>query len=316
MEGQRFGRWTCLQDVKVNKRNEKKRLCVCDCGTKRYVLERSLKSGGSLSCGCLRKERAAEAITLELTGKTFGELTVLGKAETAGPHGVKWVCQCSCGNRYEAAGTLLVRGRRTHCSGPAHKKNYASADISGQKFRRLTALYPTEKRSAKGSVVWHCICECGREIDVTYNNLLYTGMQSCGCKKKEHDQALNTMQTHVAGTSIELLQSSKTPKNSTTGRRGVYLIKGKYVAKINFQKKAYYLGTFDQIEEAAAVRKEAEELLFEGTTEHYRKWELRAAQDPQWAERNPIEIHVTNHHERGIAVEFLPPMTAPLAEGV
>lgn len=33
-------------------------------------------------------------------------------------------------------------------------------DLTGQKFFRLTALYPTEERR-NGSIVWHCKCECG-----------------------------------------------------------------------------------------------------------------------------------------------------------
>lgn len=50
-KGQRFGRWTLLDKVVTTAQGEKKHLCRCDCGTERYVLERSLKSGGSLSCG-------------------------------------------------------------------------------------------------------------------------------------------------------------------------------------------------------------------------------------------------------------------------
>ena len=60
-KGQRFGRWTLLDKVVTTAQGEKKHLCRCDCGTERYVLERSLKSGGSLSCGCLRRERAQQA---------------------------------------------------------------------------------------------------------------------------------------------------------------------------------------------------------------------------------------------------------------
>lgn len=40
-------------------------------------------------------------------------------------------------------------------------------DISNQKFYRLTALYPTEKRDKDRSVIWHCKCECGNEVDVS-----------------------------------------------------------------------------------------------------------------------------------------------------
>ena len=58
--GDRIGRWTVLGEYELTGRNERKWLCRCDCGTERYVLERSLLYGGSESCGCLRKERALE----------------------------------------------------------------------------------------------------------------------------------------------------------------------------------------------------------------------------------------------------------------
>ena len=40
----------------------------CDCGTERYVLERSLQHGGSQRCGCLRMERARQATAHDLFG--------------------------------------------------------------------------------------------------------------------------------------------------------------------------------------------------------------------------------------------------------
>ena len=113
----------------------------------------------------------------------------------------------------------------------------------GQRFGRLTAMYPTKKRDAKGFVIWHCRCDCGNEPDVSYNNLMYCGQQSCGCRKKEHDQELGTLLTHVGGTSLEMIQSQKLPRDNTTGYKGVYLVRGKYMAKIVFQKYLYRAGT-------------------------------------------------------------------------
>ena len=45
-------------------------------------------------------------------------------------------------------------------------------DLSGQKFGLLTAMYPTERRDHRGSVYWHCVCECGNEIDVSAGALM------------------------------------------------------------------------------------------------------------------------------------------------
>lgn len=303
----KIGRWTVTSECMTADSGERKWLCRCECGTERYVLERTLKYGGSQSCGCLRKERAAEAVVYDLTDKTFGELTVLHRAEKQPKNGgVWWTCRCSCGNTYDVPGTLLVTGRRTHCPDKIHERNYAFVDIAGQKFNRLTALYATEDRDEKGSVIWHCRCDCGNEIDVSYNILTYSHIQSCGCKKKEHDSKLKDLLIHIDGTSLDMIRSLKLPADNTTGYRGVYLIKGKYVAKIVFQKKAYYLGTYQTAEEAAQVRKEAEKILFVQTVEYYQKWKEIADANPDWAAENPINLIVTKDSYNELNIQYFP----------
>ncbi len=101
---------------------------------------------------------------------------------------------------------------------------------------------------------------------------MYGNQTSCGCKKQEHDQALGRLQTRVDGTSIDIIKIQKLPADNTTGYKGVYLIKGKYVAKIVFRKKAYYLGTYDSIEDAHEARLDAEEALYQPIVEYHARW--------------------------------------------
>lgn len=244
-------------------------------------------------------ERAMD-ITPELLGQEFGDLKVVGRSKRAG----RWTCLCQCGYTCEATAQELLSGKKTHCGCKSVKK-YAHADIANQRFGRLTALYPTEKRGRGGSVVWHCRCDCGNEVEASYNDLVYANLRSCGCRKKEHDQKLKTFLTYVDGTSVDMLRSKKIPTDNTTGYKGVYFVKGKYLAKIVFQKKQYFLGTYDKIEDAAAARKEAEEILFDGVAEHYQKWKRYADQDPEWAAQNPISISV-DRNNREIHVTMLP----------
>jgi len=63
-------------------------------------------------------------------------------------------------------------------------------DITNQKFGRLTALYPTEKRSGN-NVVWHCVCECGNEKDISSNSLRRGLTKSCGCLHKQRASEAN-----------------------------------------------------------------------------------------------------------------------------
>ena len=147
-------------------------------------MERSLLYGGSKSCGCLRKENANKARSYDLSDKVFGDLTVVNKAKKQRKNGgIWWTCVCTCENQCDVPATLLITGRKTNCGCKTIKK-YVSSDISGKRFRKLMALYPTEKRSAKGSVVWHCRCDCGNEITV-YGRELRSGRKtSCGCDRR------------------------------------------------------------------------------------------------------------------------------------
>ena len=45
-------------------------------------------------------------------------------------------------------------------------------DISGQRFGRLTALYPTDRRDSHGVVYWVCRCDCGNQTEVPASNLV------------------------------------------------------------------------------------------------------------------------------------------------
>lgn len=61
--GDRFGRWTVVEDSKRSQGTNKSRLvdCRCDCGTERAVDWGSLVHGRSRSCGCLQKEAVSES---------------------------------------------------------------------------------------------------------------------------------------------------------------------------------------------------------------------------------------------------------------
>lgn len=179
-------------------------------------------------------------------------------------------------------------------------------DLTGQRFGKLVVLEATSARDKKGYVMWHCRCDCGNELAVSGNCLCYTPMKSCGCQKKEHSQQLGSYLQHVDGTSLDMLKSRKVPSNNTTGVKGVYFIRGKYVAKIVFQKKQYILGRFDTLEEAAAVRRETEVQLNDRVVAHYERWNARAAIDPQWAEENPVHVRVEKDAAGELNVICLP----------
>ena len=108
------------------------------------------------------------------------------------------------------------------------------------------------------------------------------------------------------GTSIDALKSSKIPSNNTTGVKGVYLVKGRYLAKIVFQHRQYFLGTYASVEEAAEARKKAEEAIRGEVIGFYEKWSEKAAADPVWAKDNPIKISVSKSADAELRVQLQP----------
>lgn len=112
--GQTFGRWTVLERVEHPGRGARWR-CQCSCGTVSVVISGSLRSGGSTSCGCHRKERISAARLKDLVGQRFGRLLVLERAGSTKDSKPTWRCLCDCGNETVAQGSSLRRHMTRSC---------------------------------------------------------------------------------------------------------------------------------------------------------------------------------------------------------
>lgn len=113
--------------------NGKKRIywnCLCDCGNEVEVRSDAITAGTTKSCGCLTKESAKEQIKKvqavgykrvreDLSGKTFGRLTVVSEApRSVTPKGrelVRWNCKCKCGNEFNTLHDSLKKGLAVSC---------------------------------------------------------------------------------------------------------------------------------------------------------------------------------------------------------
>lgn len=86
---------------------------------------------------------------------------------------------------------------------------------------------------------------------------------------------------NVDGTDLSKIRSrinGTVNKNSRTGVNGVALTKkGTYKAYINFKHKRIHLGFFTNLKDAAAARKEAEEILYNKFLDDNAGWEQRLA---------------------------------------
>jgi len=124
----------------------------------------------------------------DLTGMTFGRLTVIGldSLENCGIR--RWKCQCSCGKTLVVAGTSLTRKRSTKSCGCISKEvriiKGRIVDLTNRKFERLTVISRASKTSY-GSATWNCICKCGNKCVVASTHLINGNTSSCGCLHKE-----------------------------------------------------------------------------------------------------------------------------------
>ena len=180
-------------------------------------------------------------------GHKFGHWTVLKRNRDG-----TWLCQCSCGNKGDIPEAWLLSGFSKSCG----CRSTRVKDIRQRRFGRLTAIEPVAEKSVDGSISWRCICECGNETVVSSNHLLQNHTTSCGCWSKE---VFGQGKTHVEGTCIEILFSSKVRANNTSGRTGVHKKRDRWIAYITVGQKFYWLGSYDNYDEAVAARKKAED---------------------------------------------------------
>jgi hypothetical protein len=76
-------------------------------------------------------------------------------------------------------------------------------DITGQRFGRLTPLYPTG-HTPEGRLLWLCRCDCGKERPIRAKLLIRGDTQSCGCL---HRQQLSTRKTKHGGANHPLYRT-------------------------------------------------------------------------------------------------------------
>lgn len=131
-----------------------------------------------------------------LSGKTFGKLTVLYRSDnhvdSKGHKRAMWKCRCDCGNETIVSTTNLKSGNIKSCGKCNGKTRNEKGqyekwgnikDITGMKYGKLTVI-GLDKIVNKKSY-WLVKCECGTVKSVRGDTL--KSITSCGCEKKKQD---------------------------------------------------------------------------------------------------------------------------------
>lgn len=209
---------------------------------------------------------------MNLINKKIGYLTLLDKdirKDNNGTSRIYYFCKCDCGNEKWIQFAAIRSGNQKSCG--CLRSNKAIISIIGKKYGRLKVIESTKERDKySGAVIWKCLCECGNIINVSTTKLKDCSVRSCGCLAKQirSNSGKNVSKIHIKNniiedTNIQVLTREKPFKNNKSGTTGVSWDKArnKWVSKITFKKKVYYLGRFDNKEDAIDARKDAEEKL-------------------------------------------------------
>lgn len=110
LTNQKFGKWTVIKFNHRDKNSNAYWLVRCDCGTEKTVIGDSLKNGRSKSCGCQYIKSF-----LDITGKSFGRLIVIGLSHRNKNNDLYWNVRCQCGTEKTVLGNSLKNGSIQSC---------------------------------------------------------------------------------------------------------------------------------------------------------------------------------------------------------
>lgn len=127
---------------------------------------------------------------IDITGRTYGSLTVLKASERKVPGRKLWVCQCECGTIKEIGGSDLTRGmvrscgcksaflnRETKFNGTNSLEGFTSGLLTF--IRDSRTIKQGTSTSSKRKALFRCACGNEKEMDVT---AVLSGLsKSCGC---------------------------------------------------------------------------------------------------------------------------------------
>ena len=150
-------------------------------------------------------------------------------------------------------------------------------NILGKKFQHLTVIEYAGKKN--GMHRWKCRCDCGNEIIVGQTPLQSGKTKSCGCTQHNGNRDISAnlfYKGFIEGTNIGKLEArmnSRPIASNKSGYNGVYRNSGGlWSAQITFRGRTYYLGSYEDIQDAVKARRKGEEMYEEFLNWYYNEF--------------------------------------------
>ena len=155
--GKRYGKLVVTELLPANGSGHRRWLCQCDCGNTHEATTGNLNSGHATHCGCVKSP--------DLSGQTFGQITVLARSESKRKRGdrliTEWLCRCECGAEVFRTTDQLTNEKQRMCAECA-RKNSAAKAFKGAGFEAGTQISKIKEMNLTGAntsgcrgVYWH-----------------------------------------------------------------------------------------------------------------------------------------------------------------
>lgn len=277
LTGQKIENWTVLGLDHKNVYGVVYWNCRCDCGYEKKIRTNSLNDKRYLWCpGCSKRPRKR----FDITGQTFGRLTVLEKDREIG-HITMWKCKCECGNVTSVKISNLRNGHTKSCGCLARESGYANIDnrylnkyviIDDIVYVTLTNgdtmlcdvddwerlkiytwrldgygyAFRSRMKGERSSDIHFHTCVIKKEDNKVIDHINRNKLDNRKCNLRLCTQQVNTLNRGIA-------------KNNTSGCTGVRKWKNRWLVSIGINYKNIYLGSYKNFEDAVKARKEGEE---------------------------------------------------------
>ena len=216
-----------------------------------------------------------------LTGKTFGRLTVLYRGESyiqpSGQRKSVWICQCNCNKNtiVKVRGDHLKREEIVSCGNCGNEYNLNGEYGICYLEDGSECLFDLEDYEKIKDYTWHktgkegYVSACVKVNDnytkqIKMHRLIMNAPDNMEIDHIYHNVLDNRKSKLRIATRSQNRMNRRVASNNTSGVTGVYYCKNahKWRACISKDKKPVSLGCFANIEDAIAVRKKAEQEMF------------------------------------------------------